>query len=221
MLERLQQNLGLKVLSLLLAIAGWAYLRFAANPIVAARFDQQLSVPIVTTGLRLDQVARLAEKQAVVTVIGPRGGSAAIKPDDVRAVVDLEGRGPGVYNVAVQVIAPRLELKSLAPASVTLTVERLEERTVPIAIRYAGELAGTVVESATTTPSAAHLRGPTSDLARVSRVRVDVPIPTGDAVDAMLRPVAGDEAGALVGAVTVAPELVRVQAHFLHSHKVK
>ena len=112
-------------MSLAIALAGWAYLRLTPNPVIAARFQQQLSVPIVTAGLASDEVAHYTDRQALVAVDVPPGG-APIAPDIVRAVLDVEGRAPGVYNVPVQVVAPKLEIKSLSPASVTLSIERIE-----------------------------------------------------------------------------------------------
>ena len=215
MLERLNNNLGLKLASLAVALTAWAYLRFAPNPVVAAHFVQQLSVPITTTGLRPDSMARFTERQAVVGIDVPRSGPA-IRPDDVRAVLDLEGRGVGVYNVPVQVIAPKLDIRSLAPASVTLSIEKIEARSFPLAIRYVGDAhRNVVVDAVTIDPDHATLRGPTGDLARVAGVRVDLTMPSGAAsFDAMVRPVATDASGGELSTVAVAPNLVRVRASF-------
>lgn len=215
MLDRLRHNLGLKLLSLAFAIAAWGYFRLTPNPVIAARFVQQLSVPISATGLGPDFVARYSEREALVAVAQPRGG-AAIKPDALRAVLDLAGRGPGVYNVPLEVIAPKLEIKSLSPASVTLSVERIEERNLPVTLHYVGDLRNNVVvERVTVVPSHATLRAPSGDLERVASVRVDVPLPAGPSTfDMMVRPFAGDQRGAEVDGVAVAPNLVRVRATF-------
>jgi YbbR domain-containing protein len=215
-LERLQNNLGLKAISLAIAIAAWAYLRLAPNPIVAAHFVQQLSVPITTTGLRADYVARYTEKQAVVEVIVPRTGPA-IRPDDLRAVLDLQGRGSGVYNVPIQLIAPKLEVKSLAPGSVTLSLEKIEGRSLPVVVHYIGDLhRNVVVANIKVDPGSAILRAPSSDLARVSGVRVDVTLPaTASSFDGMLRPIAIDERGSELAGIAIAPNLVRVRADFV------
>jgi YbbR domain-containing protein len=219
-LDRLRNNLGLKVLSLAIAIAGWAYLRLTPNPVIAAHFVQTLTVPISTTGLPGDEVARVADKQAVVVIDVPRSG-VAVEPREVRAVLDLSGRGPGFYNVPLAVIAPKFSIKSLSPASVTLDVERIEERTVPVALHYSGNLHGNVVVSdARIQPATATLRAATSDLANVASVRVDVPLPSEPAtLDAMLRPVATDAHGTEIAAVSVAPNLVRVRAAFVAAKK--
>ena len=214
MLDRLRANLGLKLLSLGLAIAAWAYFRLAPNPVAAARFEQTLIVPITTTGLKADKVARFAERQAVVSVVEPRSGP--VKPDDLRAVLDLEGRGVGVYNVPLEVIAPKLDIRSLSPASVTLAVERIEERRIPVRVRYVGQIRPTlVVDRVGLNPSAVVLRGASSDLEHVAGVRVDVPLPSGAApFDAMLKPVATNAAGVELPGLDVAPNLIRVHAAF-------
>jgi hypothetical protein len=214
-LERLRHNLGLKLLALAFAVAAWAYLRLTPNPIIAARFVQQFSVPITTIGLSSEYVARYTDKEAVIAIDQARGG-APIKPDAVRAILNLNGRGPGVYNVPVQVIAPKLEIKSLSPASVTLSVERVEERSLAVALHYVGDpRKNVVVERIVVQPQYATLRAASSDLDRVASVRVDVPLPSNPSTfDAMVRPVAADQLGAEVENVAVVPNLLRVRATF-------
>ena len=53
MLQVLRRNFGLKLFSFAVAVAGWAYFRFAAAPSITAQFDQQLNVPITVVGPRL------------------------------------------------------------------------------------------------------------------------------------------------------------------------
>lgn len=215
MLERVRNNLGLKVLALAVAIGAWGYFRFAANPAIAAHFDQQLSVPIVTSGLGVDEIARFADKQALVTIVSPRGASTPIRPDDLRAVLNLAGRGPGVYSVTVTVIAPHLEVRSVAPASETLQIETIDGRQLPVAIRYTGDQHGLVTSTVRVEPETATVRGATSDLARVTSLRVEVPFPAGpERVDSMLRAVPIDARGDEVAGVSVAPNLVRIRAAF-------
>ncbi len=216
MFDRLRNNLPLKLLSLAIAVLGWAYLRLSPNPVIAARFVQQVTVPIATTGLRADEVARFTDREAVVAVDVPRAG-APLRPDMLRAVLNLEGRAPGVYNVPVEVIAPKLEIKSLSPASVTLSIERIEARTIPVTVHYLGDVRrGIVVGRIGVLPLSATLRAPTSDLRRVASVRVDVPLPSvPTTVDSMLRPIATDDRGVEIGNVAVAPNLVRVSAKFV------
>ena len=217
MLERLRNNLGLKLLSLGIALAGWGYLRLTPNPVIAARFQQQVSVPIVTSGLASDEIAHYTDRQAVIAIDVPPGG-AAIRPDIVRAFLDVEGRTPGVYNVPVQVVAPKLGIKSLSPASVTLSIERIESRKLPVTVHYTNDSGrhNVVVQGLSFVPAFATLRAATSDLARVAAVRVDVPLPSAPrAFDAMLQPMAIDERGNELAGIPIAPNLMRVRARFI------
>jgi len=218
-LTTLRRNFGLKLLSLALAVAAWAYFHFSAAPGITAHFDEQLTVPLVVTGLRPGFVARYTDKTALVTIDLPRNG-ADVKSDQVQAVLDLSTHpDPGVFNVPVEIIAPNVQIHSLTPASVTLTLDRLEERTVPVAIDYTGDThGGVVVESAEVNPSVVTIRGTANDLARVDAVRVEIAIPPkSGAIDTMTSPSATDTHAGGIAGVDVSPNLVRVRARFVPS----
>jgi hypothetical protein len=217
-LQAIRRNFGLKVLALGLAVTAWAYFHFSAAPSITAHFDQQLSVPIVVTGLRPGLIASYSERTAIVTVEVPRNGPP-VRPDQVQAVLDLNDKpAPGIMNLPVTVVAPDAVIKSLSPASVTLSVDRLETRTVPVSIDYTGGNGSIVVESSTVDPSATTVRGIANDLARVEAVKIQIPLGTKPGrFDAMLRPVAADALGNEVANTQVSPNLVRVRALFVPS----
>jgi hypothetical protein len=217
-LSIVRRNFPLKAFAFALAVAAWAYFHFSANPNITARFNQQLSVPIVVTGLRPGYVARYTEKFAVVTIDATRN-STPIKPDQVEAVLNLTANpDPGVFNVPVQVIAPDLQIRSLSPASVTLSIDRIEERTIPISIAYNGDSKNIVVDSAGVNPSQVTVRGIATDLARVQAIRVEIALPArATTIDAMIRPLAVTGSGDEVAGVQVSPNLIRVRATFIRS----
>jgi hypothetical protein len=201
-----------------LAVTAWAYFHYSAAPSITAHFDQQLSVPIVVTGLHPGLVANFMDRTASVSVEVPRNGPA-IKADQVRAVLDLADREePGIINLPVKIVAPEAVIKSLSPASVTVNLDRLATRTIPVSIAYGGGNGSLVVESSTVNPSQTTVSGIATDLARVEVVKVDIPLGTkpGD-FDAMVRPVASDARGGDVSDVQVSPNLVRVRARFAPS----
>jgi YbbR domain-containing protein len=119
----IRKNFGLKVISLALAIVGWAYFRYSSNPVLAARFDQQYSIPIATSNLPEGYSAHFSEREAVITVVSHRG-EPAVNPADIKAQLDLSGKGPGTYAVPVELMAPNVVVQSLSPASVSVTIER-------------------------------------------------------------------------------------------------
>ncbi len=214
-MERIRKNFGLKVAAVVLALVGWAYFRFAQNPLLAARFDQQLSVPIVAVNLPIGFVANYTDKNAVVTVSTKRG-EPTVKPEEVKAVLDLTGKTtPGVYNVPIQLVAPSVEVQSLSPASITMTVEKIEQKAFTVDVHYGESQGPVVVGSVNVMPPSIIVRGPSSLLALVTSVRVVVPLPSAPgAFDEMLRPVPINTLGQEVTDVQVAPDLVRVRIHF-------
>ena len=214
MVAAIRRNAGLKLLSLALAIVGWAYFRFANNPFVTARFDQQFSVPIAAVNVPNGYIAKFPDRVAVVTV-EPKRGDPAVKPDQIKAVLDLSNRGAGVYNVPVQLVAPSIVVQSLSPASVTLEIEKIDQKSFQVGAHYAGK-PNVVVSRSVITPAAVTVRGPTEELAQVASVRVEMPLGTSKpSFDAMIRPVAVNSAGDELRDVQVMPNLVRVQAQFL------
>jgi YbbR domain-containing protein len=216
-MQIVRRNFALKLLAVGLAIVGWAYFRFASNPIVAAaRFDQQLSIPIAAVNLPVGYIARFTDHDAAVTVALKRG-EQPIKPDEIKAVLDLANKETGVYNVPVQLVAPDIAVQSLSPASVTLTIEKVQERLFSIMVHYVGpEANGIVVGDARIRPEAVVVRAPTSLLAQVSAVHADVVLPSQPKrLDEMVRPIPVDASGTELSGLSVAPDLVRVQMQFV------
>jgi YbbR domain-containing protein len=219
----IRKNFTLKLLALCLAIVGWAYFRFAANPIVApARFSQQIAVPISIVNLSSGFVAHFTEREAVVTVETRRGASA-IKPDEIKAVLDLSNRNPGVYNVPIQLVAPQVAIQSLSPASVGLTIERVENRVLPLTLHYSGEQpASTVVSHVQVGPTDVTVQGPASVLAQVAAIWVDVGLPNQPkSVDEMMRPIPVNAQGVEVAGLQISPNLVRVQMNVIAGSQSK
>jgi YbbR domain-containing protein len=213
--EIIRRNFGLKLLALGLAIVGWAYFRFATNPVLAARFDQQIAVPINAVNLPVGYVARFAEREATITVV-ERRGEAPIRPDNVKAVLDLSGKSAGVYNIPVQLVAPDVVVQSLSPASVTLTIEAIAAKTFRIAPHYGPQSSSVVVGRFSSSPGVVSVRGPASGLSQVAALRVDVAMPPAPAqFDEMVRPIPVDSSGNEIPDLQVAPDLVRVQVAFV------
>jgi YbbR domain-containing protein len=212
----IRRNFGLKLLSVMLAVIGWAYFRFGSNPVIAARFDQQISVPIVAANLPQGYIAHFTDKEAVVTVATKRG-EPPVKPDEIKAVLDLANRGAGIYNVPVQLVAPNIVVQSLSPASVSLTIEKIDQQNYPVSLHYVGQEANSiVVRDSRIMPVSVTVQGPTSLLTEIAAVRVDVPLPNAPKTfDEMVRPIAVNSLGQEILGVDVAPDLTRVQVHFV------
>ncbi len=216
MLNLLKNNFGLKVLAVGLALAAWGYFHLAAAPGTLARFDQTLVVPIVVTGLKPGYQARYDDKTATVVVESPRNGPGP-KPEQVQAVLDVSDLAdPGKHAVAVKLNAPDIVVKSLAPASVYVTLDRIEDRTVRVSLDYVGDRRGIVIDSAQLDPTTTTIRGPSSVLSRVAGVRVQIEIPAKPKLlDEMVGPIPIDARGTAIDEIQVSPNLVRARVKFI------
>ena len=213
MWQIIRHNFALKALSVALALIGWAYVRVAGSAI-SPTFEQHLTVPVTAANLPPGLIASYSDKAVSVSIL-PKTGEPPIKPEERQAVLDLSNRVAGVYNVPVQLVAPNVVVQSLSPASISLTISKMDQRTFPLAIHYGGQ-GNVVVNRFTLTPSTAVVRGPTEALSQVATVRVDIQLATGKAkLDAMIRPMAVNSQGQEIADVQVVPNLVRVQAQFL------
>lgn len=213
-MEIIRKNFALKLLALGLAILGWAYFRFAASPYLTARFDQQISVPINAINLPVGFIAHYTEHEAVITVASRRG-EGTVHPDEVKAVLDLSGKGSGAYNVPVQLVAPDVVVQSLSPASISLTIEAIVSKPFSVSVHYQAPQAGIVVSNVRVTPSVAVVRGAASLVSQVASLRLDVSLPQSPTdFDEMVRPLPVDAQGHEIPNLQVAPNLIRVQASF-------
>jgi hypothetical protein len=215
-LNLVRNNFTLKVVSVCLALAAWGYFHLAAAPGTTARFEQNLSVPIVAVGLRPGFQANYPQKYANIVVEVPRNGTA-VKPETFQAVLDVADFGsPGIYNVQVKIVPPDDAIKQLSPPFVNVTLDRIEQRTVPVSLNYVGDGRSVVVESAHVNPTTTTIRGVASEIARVTGVRVAIPIPAKpQQFDAMLKPAPTDAHGSEIDGILVSPDHVRVRANFV------
>ncbi len=132
-------------------------------------------------------------------------------------MLDLSNKGPGIYNVPVQLVAPDVVVQSLSPASVTLTVEPIEQRPFPdhACTTSAAERAASWSEmraSSRRPRSSARRRrcsGKYRPCRRTSRYQ------TRREASMKWCGVAVNSAGAEVSGLSVAPNLVRVEMHFV------
>ena len=208
-----RRNLGLKALSLTLAILAWAYLTYGANLGVRTGITQQLEVPITLRNIAAGLVAEPAAQAVTVVVGGDHGPFDAPSAKEFVVSVDLHGLGAGTYSLVPRVVGPRdANVERVRPASVVVTVDRLVSRRLPVFVQYRGrppQVSG--ANGANVAPSTVVVRGAAAAVARIVIVAAEIPSDRFTAgFDALLAPVALDLKGHPVGDVAIAPNLVHV-----------
>ena len=204
-------NWPLKLMAIALATLLYAALVIAQNqqskdvsvPIDAA--NKPVSTIIIGTLGEVTQVRYLIRDQANVTVTSA----------NFSASVDLAQIQAGPKSQSVRVVVesadPRIQVLSAVPEFVSVKLEKVEPKVVPVDVVPGPPPVGFDVRAPQQSIETATVRGAQSDIARVTAVRAVVPIDSsGLDIDRDFPLVAVDEIGEPVRGVEVEPASVRV-----------
>lgn len=230
---------GLRLLlSIGLGFALWVFVSFTQNPDQSTSFD---SVPVDIEGLEpslvvVDQQGLPRTNRPVVDIAveGPDATLQTMRQSDLRAFVDLSGRGPGDHNnVPVNVVPSRAGLARMSlqaePAFLSFRLEQEITRTVPLTIEVAGNLPfsfekgqPSAVDSRNQPVQSVLVRGPQSRVERVTLARLTADIDRLTANYSSPRPVEPlAQDGQVVSGVTADPLTLKVLVPIVSSAGVK
>ncbi|MGZ9160106.1 MAG: CdaR family protein [Candidatus Limnocylindrales bacterium] len=142
---------------------------------------------------------------------------AGVKPitSDFEAWVDLSDVTPGIgpQSVPVQIrsVDPRVTVVGFDPQVVTIDLDTLDTKNVPVEVERGGTPDGLEIGKVTFEPTTVEVRGPASVIIRVVAARANVIIqPAGLGVDQDVELVPIDAVGDAVAQVQLAPATARV-----------
>jgi YbbR domain-containing protein len=215
MVRWLNDNFGSLLLSLVAAAMVWASAVSAADPIQQQPFSEP--IPIEVTGLPAELVV-LGEipGEGTVVVRAPESVWARLTPGSIHLEADLTGLGAGEHAVE---LTPRVDfgparITSVDPETITVTLEPLASRVVPVQVRTLGTPAvGYRVETPNAVPDEVTVSGPTSAVARVAQALAEVSLGgLRQEVDQTIQLLPVDPSGQSVRGVRVEPAEVQVRA---------
>lgn len=171
------RNVPLKVLSLVIASGLWAFVNFGERD-----SEEALKVPLqfrniparlMITSPRVDFID--------VRVVGPRTLLGRIDHNQLAIPLDFSGArsGPAIFSVNVDRLnLPRgVRVVRVTPSQVTVMLERVRRKTVPVQLRIEGEPPPEFrVVTSTTVPDRIEITGPESLVAPIESVSTE-PIP--------------------------------------------
>ncbi|MFZ2223800.1 MAG: CdaR family protein [Candidatus Deferrimicrobium sp.] len=131
------QNLGLKILALVLAVAAWWFVTGESKVLVS--FTVPLEIRNVPKGLTMtNQPAREVE----VRLSGPSSLLSGLRPSEISAGVDLTaaraGRQVFTMDDRVVKIPPGIKVQRIFPSSIEVILDRTERRVIPVSVRIGG-----------------------------------------------------------------------------------
>jgi YbbR domain-containing protein len=214
-LRKFIRLLPILLTAFILALAVWISAVTANDPIVEKTYPT--SVPVEVIGQDSNLIVTSPMPASVSLVLSaPQSiwNLPLTETDAVRAVVDLSGLEPGTHTLPIQVqIVPRPVRKVVqSPLNVTLTLERLAVKELPVNLVTRGSpaigyLAGVPVIS----PVMVTVTGPATQVDRVTRVRATLDInQANQTINRTIGLVALDANEAAVTGVTIVPQEVTV-----------
>jgi len=138
LLRRLaSQNLGLKVVALVLAVAAWWFV--AGESKVLVSFNIPLEIRNVPKGLTM---TNKPERQVEVRLSGASSLLSGMRPSEISAGVDLSSARAGrqFFNLddrAVKV-PPGIKVQRIYPPSIEVVLDRTDRRPVAVRARIGG-----------------------------------------------------------------------------------
>jgi YbbR domain-containing protein len=201
------------VTAFLLALAVWVSAVTANDPNEEAVYPRP--IPITVVGKDLNLILSPEDLNSVtLTLRAPRSlwNSLINEPDAVRAVVDLTGLAPGTYAVPVQIqISLRpVRVVSYTPKTVTINLERLESREMPIKLVVNGTpAAGYNADPPQLNRSTVVVSGPQSQVQKVAEVQAVLDISgASESLTRTLALQALDANGNPVSGLTLVPDRI-------------
>ncbi len=173
MKKLLFENLGFKIVSLLLAIVMWFF--------VTSRGQSEMSIDVpieyknVPQGL---EIVNHSMKTVTLNIKGQERAIKNIKPSDIRVPLDLSKakKGEGIYYVDRNDIRlPRsISIMNINPSSVRITTEETMKKTVRVLPLITGEPArGYSVKSVEVSPQSVTVEGVRSEILKTGSVRTE------------------------------------------------
>lgn len=211
--RRLIANLNLMLLALVLAFFFWIVATEGENPTVEQPFTS--TIPVEIRGLSAGMMSYGAEGTKVRLVLrAPQSVWSALQAEDIQAFVDLANAGTGPLTAPIQVVVRRQPTRvvDVTPPEVTLTVEPIAQRELPVTIALQGTPAlGYQTRTPTRAPQTVLISGPASIISQVVRLQLTVPVADQrQEIRADLQPIPLDADGNAVSYVQTLPKAVTV-----------
>jgi YbbR domain-containing protein len=214
-LTRVRQNLAALVLAVTLSFLLWSLAVSQRNPDRTDFLPQTLTIVAenLPAGLVLANPRSLPEVRVRITA--PSDHFQRVRQSNFEARVDLSGATPGTrqYPVQVETTDRRVQLVSWEPEQVSLTIERLTRKDVPVQVNIDADVPfGFLSRQPRATPEIVTVSGPESAIETVSIVTINVNLSNERRTfSADLAPIPRSADGAVVRGVTITPQRVHVE----------
>ena len=215
-----------KMISIVLAVVLWAYVIGEVNPTVKKTVSD---IPVELTNTETLEERGLAlqgdeEYFAAVVVEGARSELNELKAADIHVTADMYGYEKGENHVSLDVTLPDgISLEELKTPEITVTLETLETKSLPVTVVFTGESGDNLEPSYLyTVPSEVEVKGAESVVAKVAEIRVQLDVKdlseTWEIYSEV--PTAWSKDGKLIKNVAISAQSVEIDAVMFHTKQV-
>ena len=214
-LRWLGRNLSTLLLAFILSLIVWGSAVTAADPNLERIF--QIPIEVIGQNTSMEVIGSVPER-VQISIYAPNSILEELTKESstLRAWIDLSGLKPGTHDIEVQYQIPQgirpIRVNQVTPTTVTLTLELLIARTLPIHTDITGEPAlGYQAGSTVWSHQEVVISGRSSFVERVASVGVSLDISgANENIERTLNLIPRDEQGSVVQGVTLLPDKVTV-----------
>lgn len=171
-----------RLLSVLAAIVLWGYFMGIQNPTRTLEYKdisvQLTGVDELYNSYNLKIISG-ADETVDVRVSGSSSRLATLTASQIKVKADVSESitAPGEYEIAYHVILPESGMTCVgrSPETISVTVDRVENKTVPVSLNLSDDAAdGYVFEQPTLSVDSVEISGPETELDRVTSAVIDI-----------------------------------------------
>lgn len=168
----IRDNKLAKVVALLVAVFMWFFVVREQNPMTEVTY----TVAVQQQNLNPQYVVEGVPAQVRVTLRGPRDTMVTLKPEYLKASLDLSGVTPGSNNVKITFTPPTgVTVVDMKPNNITVVVDEYAEKEVAVEVNPSGRLASDVaLKSLRIIPKNVKIAGPKELIDSVAHVFLNV-----------------------------------------------
>ena len=172
MMHIIKKNKMAKFLTLIAAVLLWFFVVREQNPMVEVTYN----VAIQQQNLDSHYVVEGVPSMVRVTLRGPRDTMVTLRPEFMKAALDLDEVKPGQNNVTITFTPPNgVTVVDIKPDNITVVVDEYAERELPVEISPTGWFSSDVaLKSLSIIPQTVKVSGPKEMVNRVAHVQLNV-----------------------------------------------
>ena len=164
----LYKNIFAKICALLCAVFLWFFVMNEQNPPVESTFTVPLEVANSMEGYSIDYNV----ENVKIKVRSQRNALMMVSENSFKAYVDLSGHNEGRQSLKIQVVLPPgFELLSVTPENLSIDIEKIINKAVPVEVSLSGVPAsGVSLGKAIPATNEVYVEGPQSTIKTVKTV---------------------------------------------------